>query len=188
MSIGGGPGSDLYAVKKFLINCANQGYMTSKKDICFLRVDQEKSWNGIAGKVINSIVSDTKNLVFDARRKNIDILNSEDWGRSSKKYHIFTMSYFLSELANEDQVRTVAKFINKFSSKNISFLFINDRNDVKVDRFKRILFDNISCNESYETENNTKCHCGFFYDDDDRDLISPKLNTNSIRFFKALYI
>jgi len=53
-------------------------------------------------------------------------------------------------IKNIEQVITVAKFIKKFSSKEISSLFINDRNDRKVDRYKKILFDNISCNESYE--------------------------------------
>jgi len=187
MSIGGGPGSDLFAIKKFFLNCEMNGEIGSSKEIYLLRIDKEDSWNQIAAEV-NVEIASTEKLHFDAKRKLFDITSKLQWPKRKKLFHIFTMSYFLSELTNEGQVKTVAEYINLFSNKNCSFLFINDRNDDKVNNFKRILFESLDCNSSYEAENSAQCHCGFFYNEEDRDLVKPKLKTNSIRFFKVLYI
>ena len=188
MSIGGGPGSDSYAVKKYLTECENQGDITSQKDIYLLRVDKEENWNNTAGEV-NSIISDTGNLIFNAKRHHFDVTIKEEWmKRSFRTFNIFTISYFLSELTDKAQVETVAECINRCSSEEVSCLFINDRNDEKVRSFQRVLFDNLSCNTDYEVEDSSRHHCGFFYDNDDKDLISPKLSTKSIRFLKVLYI
>ena len=188
MSIGGGPGSDSFAIKNFFVNSERNSEIRTEKNIYLLRVDKEKNWNWIAAKV-NSKITNTENLKFDTRRKLIDITDKNEWPKSRNRlYHIFTMSYFLSELISDEQVEIVAEYINLPSDKDCSFLFVNDRNDYKVNRFKQILFENLHCNINYEAEDSEKCHCGFFYDDRDRDLFEPKLSTNSIRFFKALYI
>lgn len=188
MSIGGGPGSDSFAVKNFLINSERRGDVRSEKDIYLLRVDKEKNWDSTAGE-INSKITHTEYLKFNARKQLFDITEKDDWPeRNNRLFHIFTMSYFLSELTSDEQVKVVAEYINMHSSRNCSFLFVNDRNDYKVDCFKQVLFQNLHCNTNYETEDSDKYWCGFSYNDDDRDFIGPKLNTNSIRFFKALYI
>ncbi len=188
ISVGGGPGSDTFAVKNFLIDNELAGEITAQKDVYLLRVDKEENWNHIAG-IVNSKVTDTELIKFDARRKTLDITAKQEWPKKfGRLYNIFTMSYFLSEMGSQEEVEAVAEFINKISSDKCSVVLINDRDEGKVHQFKQILFENLSTNTNCEYEDNTKYHCGFFYDDEDRNLISPKLNTNSIRFFKVLYI
>ena len=187
ISIGGGPGIDTFAVKNFLIDNEFAGGITAQKDVFLLRIDKETNWNRIAG-FVNSRITDTELIKFCCHRKTFDITAKQKWTNSPlRSYNIFTMSYFLSELDNQEEVEAVAEYINILSSKECSVLLINDRKEVKVHRFKDILFRNLNTNTDFESEDKKSFYCDFFYDDQDRDLISPKLKTNSIRFFKVLY-
>ena len=95
MNIGGGPGSDSFGIKTYLMNLERSGQITSPKNIYILRVDKEEGWDEIAG-FINRRIVNTNKLIFDARKKNFDITQKHEWNlQESKKYHIFTMSYFL---------------------------------------------------------------------------------------------
>ena len=171
-----------------MANSERRGEIGSKKQIYLLRIDKEESWNKIAGEV-HSKHSNSEYLKFVLKRQLFDVTEKAEWPNQSEKlFHVITMSYFLSELNNVEQVKVVAEYINLYSSDQCSFLIVNDRNDDKVNYFKKILFQNLHCNTNYESEDSTKYHCGFSYNDNDRDLIGPKLTTNSIRFIKALYI
>lgn len=185
MNIGGGPGSDSFAIKTFLMNLERGGQITSPKNIYLLRVDKEESWNQIAG-FINGRIANTNNLIFDARKSSFNVTQKSEWNlNKNRKYHIFTMSYFLSEI---DQIKTrvVANFINSFASDNIAAIIVNDNNRYKIHNLKSILFNNLTAATNYESENSKRYHCGFSYTDEDREFIKPKLNTKSIRYIKIL--
>lgn len=185
MNIGGGPGSDSFGIKTYLMNLERSGQITSPKNIYILRVDKEEGWDEIAG-FINRRIVNTNKLIFDARKKNFDITQKHEWNlQESKKYHIFTMSYFLSEI-DPIKTRIVADFINSFASDNIAAVIVNDNERRKVHNLKFILFDNLKADRNDEWEDGTKCHCQFSYADEDRDFIGPKLNTNSMRYVKIL--
>lgn len=186
ISIGGGPGSDSFAIKNFLIEKEGLEIKT-KKDVYLLRVDKEENWNRIAG-VVNSRISDSDLIKFDSRRQLFNVTLKGEWPKfSNKLYNIITMSYFLSEMNSCKEIEIIADYINKISSKKCSLIIINDRDEDKVHRFKDVLFKNVNFNTDIELNDRSQCHCGFFYDDQDRDLILPKLSTNSIRFLKVLY-
>jgi hypothetical protein len=186
ISIGGGPGSDTFAVKNFLIE--KEGFeINTEKDVYLLRIDKEENWNKIAGAV-NSRVASTELIKFDARKQLFDITSRKDWPKKPDRlYNIITMSYFLSEMKSNAEIEVIADYINMISSDICSVLIINDRDEEKVHRFKNLLFDKLDSITKFELDNNSRYHCGFFYNDDDRDFISPKLNTNSIRFIKVLF-
>ncbi|MFH0781990.1 MAG: hypothetical protein V2B20_08570 [Pseudomonadota bacterium] len=63
MNIGGGPGSDSFAVKKYFHGLERSGLIKDKKDIYILRVDRETNWNNMAGFV-------------NERIKNTDVINN----------------------------------------------------------------------------------------------------------------
>lgn len=52
---------------------------------------------------------------------------------------------------------------------------------------KQMLFKSISCNgDHHEITDSTEVPCGFSYENEDRDLIKPKLKTKSRRYAKVV--
>ncbi|MFH0781988.1 MAG: hypothetical protein V2B20_08560 [Pseudomonadota bacterium] len=124
---------------------------------------------------------------FVTKRSNFDVGVKEKWALAERKYNLFTISYFLSEF-DSNRIEILAEFISSFASNTISAVTINDNDRQKVHSLKHSLFENLSCNVNLEFENKEKHHCGFFYEDKDRDFIQPKLNANSIRYAKVINI
>jgi hypothetical protein len=184
MNIGGGPGSDSFAVKKFLIEKQSVGEIQGKKEIYMLRIDKENNWDGMAG-FVNGRIKDTENIKYLSKKSNFDVCVKNQWALSDKKYNLFTLSYLLSEI-DDEKIDTLSEFVNSYASDTVSGLIINDNNRPKVKNLKEILFHNILCNNPIEVEDSSRFHCGFFYEDEDRDLVNPKLSTNSIRYAKVI--
>ena len=187
MNIGGGPGSDSFAVKNFFIDKERVCKLQDKKEIYILRVDKETNWNDMAG-FVNERIKDTDNIKFNSKRSNFDVGDEKQWTLANRKYNLFTISYFLSEI-EENGIEIVAKFVNQYASDTVAAVIINDNDYPKIYTLKQMLFESISCNVNnvdYERADSTTFHCDFFYKDEDRDLIKPKLSTKSIRYAKVV--
>ena len=184
MNIGGGPGSDSFAIKKFFLQNEDRGNIEGMKNIRILRIDKENNWNDIAG-FVNQQISNSDRIVFNPRRRNCDIRIKKQWPKANIKYNIFTLSYFLSEI-EENQIELIAEFINTYASDTASAIIINDNDRYKVNTLVPMLSDNISCSFEYENNDSAQHHCGFSYSDKDRDFVFPKLTTRSIRYVKVI--
>lgn len=184
MNIGGGPGSDSFAVKKFLIEKELAGEIEDEKKVCILRIDKETNWDNMAG-FVNERIRNTEHIEFMAKKSIFDVGIQNKWSLANRKYNIFTISYLLSEI-DDSKISILSKFINSYASSAVCGLIINDNNRYKVHQLKQSLFQNILCDIDNDDEDSTRHHCGFFYKDEDRDLVNPKLTTNSIRYSKVV--
>jgi hypothetical protein len=120
--IGGGPGSELIGILKFLLE-ANK-----KPKLSFNLYDREKGWGDCWEDIHEKL-----NLPMDinSRCSPMDVLNQKDW-RSNTKYlnsDLFSMVYFLSEIEKKKQEATPF-FDNLFAKAQVGslFLFIDNRN------------------------------------------------------------
>lgn len=104
--IGGGPGSDIIAVLKYLSDIGKHEKV--EKIICYL-LDGEQGWADVWTEFDESLESGvTLSPVF----QKLDVSNLKSW-QSQKKFlqaDIFTMSYFVSEVISQDANGDVSAF------------------------------------------------------------------------------
>ncbi|WP_304276240.1 hypothetical protein [Caulobacter segnis] len=104
--IGGGPGSDVIAVLKYLSDMGK--HEKAQKLICYL-LDGEQGWADAWTEFDEKIQTDVKvSPVF----QKLDVSDSGSW-KSQKKFlqsDIFTMSYFVSEVMSQDAEGDVSDF------------------------------------------------------------------------------
>lgn len=121
--IGGGPGSDIVGMLKYLLSLDKQ----NNRVICYL-CDQEQAWADSWTEIGEQMSSESFSL--NTNFQQLDVTNSESW-KYQKKFldaDIFTLSYFVSEVSRFD-----AKDVNEFwdtlfskAKKGSVFIFVDN--------------------------------------------------------------
>jgi hypothetical protein len=123
--VGGGPGSDVIAVLKYLADYDEQEPVT--KVICYL-LDREQAWADTWVELDDSLEVDVS---LHANFQPLDVTAPDSWA-SQKKFlqaDMFTMSYFVSEVRALDQDGVVSQFWQTlFREARPGALFIYDDN------------------------------------------------------------
>lgn len=127
--IGGGPGSDILAVLKYLSDYANKEPV--KKVVCYL-LDKEQAWADTWTELDEKIDSTVK---LNANFQPLDVTAPGSW-QSQRKFldaDLFTLSYFVSEVYAFDNDGVVSEFwATLFKEAKPGALFIYDDNGNKV--------------------------------------------------------
>lgn len=171
LSIGGGPGSDLYAALNFLSSNVEDGY---RHEVNVTRIDIEPLWDEIAINVIKAASED-----FEVRVRTLHADVMEGLGRvEDKEFDIVVCSYLISELNNVD-FEEFGRKLRKLMW-NGGVIVINDRPQAEVEEKIRAVFEaaNIVCSEVSNTD-----WAGFFYPDEIVQKVGPKLNMKSKAFW-----
>ena len=106
--VGGGPGSDIIAVLKYLDEKKNDEFV--KKMICYL-LDKEQAWADTWTELDESL---GMSLQLNANFQPLDVNDLSSW-KFQKKFlqaDLFTMSYFVSEVYCHSENEDVKKFWN----------------------------------------------------------------------------
>ena len=163
-SLGGGPGSDLLGILKFMI-MKNK----SPKFRCMI-YDKQMVWLPPL-KIMDSRV--TNFFTIDASFNFVDVSKPETWAKDSQLWYadLFTLSYFMSEVYDQaDQF-----FLELFgrAQKGSQFLFID-----RYSGDSHYLFDNLVCQYnkqrdrgSMEMMSNSDCYtCTMEHNEEKTDL------------------
>lgn len=105
--IGGGPGSDIVGILKYLDDYRN--YEPVKKVICYL-LDREQAWADTWVELDESINAD---VALHANFQPLDVARPDSWKFQRKflEADLFTLSYFVSEVYALDGDGTVSRFL-----------------------------------------------------------------------------
>lgn len=143
--VGGGPGSDIIAVIKYLTSKSAKEPAT--KVICYL-LDREQAWADTWTELDESLNS---SVHLNANFQPLDVTNKESW-QAQKKFlqaDLFTMSYFVSEVMSLDKDGIVSEFWKElFKSAKSGSLFVYVDNG--SDSFNQY-FDNLCQQAGLET-------------------------------------
>lgn len=171
LSLGGGPGSDIAAFKKYIEHGYFENMGTQRFHI--FRVDREDDWNGLAARVINLFRCGN----YEVRHTKLhqDVLVPFT---NQHNIHIVTLSYLISEIA-EESIPVLVRNISAVLA-DTAVIVINDRDEDIVRRKAENILRLLNI-DTYDLRNGREW-CGEFYPDDVRDRIAPKLKTNSIRY------
>jgi hypothetical protein len=173
LSLGGGPGSDILAFKKFFNNWHR--HAPNIERLTIYRVDLEETWNDLASQIIHLI--DCAGVEIDHKRITNNVLRFRP-RREGMRSHFICLSYLLSELRLEDIPRLARKILN-FAA-DVAAITINDRNQDEVREKAELLLDAINAERIAECSDSR--HCGVTYDEALKDRVMPKLMTTSIRY------
>lgn len=123
--IGGGPGSDIIAVLKYLEE--RKASEKVKKVTCYL-LDKEQAWADTWTELDDSLKTD---LQLHANFQPLDVTDPDSWAQQKKflQADLFTLSYFVSEVSALDNTGIVTKFWQTlFSEAKPGALFVYDDN------------------------------------------------------------
>lgn len=123
--IGGGPGSDIIAVLKYLDE--NVDDEPVKKVICYL-LDREQAWADTWVELDDSLKVD---IALHANFQPLDVTKPESWASQQKflQADLFTSSFFVSEVRALDGDGVVSRFWRKlFTAAKPGALFVYDDN------------------------------------------------------------
>lgn len=123
--IGGGPGSDIIAVLKYLDE--NKSDEPVKKVICYL-LDKEQAWADSWTELDDSLEA---SVSLHANFQPLDVTDPNSWSSQQKflQADLFTLSYFASEVHSLDGNGVVTAFWKKlFSEAKSGALFVYDDN------------------------------------------------------------
>lgn len=123
--VGGGPGSDIIAVLKYLNDRKDTEKV--KKITCYL-LDREQAWADTWTELDDSLQTD---LMLHANFQPLDVTDPDSWAQQKKflQADLFTMSYFVSEVKALDKDGIVTKFWQTlFHDAKPGALFLYDDN------------------------------------------------------------
>jgi hypothetical protein len=132
--IGGGPGSDIIAVLKFLADCGTKEPV--EKIVCYL-LDREQAWADTWTELDDKLEID--HIKLSVNFQSLDVTKPDSWA-SQKKFldaDLFTLSYFVSEVYALDN-GVVAEFwgtLFKHAKSGALFLYDDNGNDAFNDYF-----------------------------------------------------
>ena len=151
--IGGGPGSDLIGLLKYLDE--KDKLEPVGKITCYL-LDREQAWADTWTELGDTLDS---RLNLHVNFQPLDVTMPESWSQQKKflQADLFTMSYFLSEVyALDSNGRVTAFFRDMFDQAKPGALFLYDDNGhQEFNNYFDSLFDPSLC-ESVISETNTK--------------------------------
>ncbi|MBN6717226.1 hypothetical protein JSY17_24815 [Pseudomonas capsici] len=171
LSIGGGPGSDIYAALDFLSSKVDENY---KHKVYITRIDIEPLWDKIATHVINAASDD-----FEVSIKTLheDVIDGLDRVKG-KEFDIIVCSYLISELNNVNLEKLGQKL--RALMWNGGVIVVNDRSQAEVEEKARTVFR--AANIEYSKVFNTDW-AGFCYPEEIVKKVGPKLNMRSTAFW-----
>lgn len=123
--IGGGPGSDIIAVLKYLDERSKTENV--KKVTCYL-LDREQAWADTWTELDDSLKTELK---LHANFQPLDVTEPDSWAQQTKflQADLFTLSYFVSEVRSLDGNGVVTKFWkNLFKEAKSGALFLYNDN------------------------------------------------------------
>lgn len=123
--IGGGPGSDIIAVLKFLAECGAKEPV--EKIVCYL-LDKEQAWADTWTELDDKLAID--HIKLSVNFQSLDVTNPNSWV-SQKKFldaDLFTLSYFVSEVYALDDGVVSNFFATLFENAKAGALFLYDDN------------------------------------------------------------
>ncbi len=175
LSLGGGPGSDIAAIKKVIMDFIERNQVAPNfLTIHLVRLDKETGWDNLSSEVVRTFSSNQ--YQFKYHKCHVDIVSTEM--TLEPGYDIVSISYLISELPDRDMpifIRNVQKSLMKGS-----ILLINDskRDNVKlkIERLLKAL--------EYETSVSSDAvrWCGFDFPYHILMNVKPKLKTKSGRY------
>lgn len=169
LSMGGGPGSDIYAAIKFLRECIDDATLHK---IFVTRVDIQPLWDGFANDTIRLAAGDFP-LRIDTLHSDVmhglETLKIED-----EEFDIVLCSYLISELDDSD-LRALGKKIRSITW-NGGVIIVNDRPENDIEERIRVLFEGAGVNPVEVTNSGWG---KYIYSQKIVDALSPKLNMNS---------
>lgn len=117
--IGGGPGSDIIGLLKYL---ADNSQEPVKKITCYL-LDGEQGWADTWTEIGDSLTSD---LAVSVHFQKLDVTDPTSWSSQKKflKANIFTLSYFVSEVFSFDKGAVTDFWRKIFDESNVGAIFI----------------------------------------------------------------
>lgn len=159
--IGGGPGSDIVGVTKFL-NEQDKTCLT-KKMICYL-LDAEQGWADAWTEVDDAL---SGKVQVSTNFQPLDVTNPDSWQAQKKflKADLFTMSYFVSEVMSLDKNGVVTEFwetLFESAKPGSVFLYTDNGHDVfntYIDKIAKsadlemlLTKDNVKVTPSYDEQ------------------------------------
>ena len=172
LSVGGGPGSDILAMKSFIVEQVEEECMPKFN---ILRIDKENGWDNLSEKIIHPNFSSEIKRKFNNRK----FLFNFALNKLNKKlnFDIILISYLISEISDDDMFVFTHNMQNLLANKSI--LIINDRNEDVVQYRITGMLNNLSLKPEKFFSESERIWCGFSYPDDIKNLVNPKLKTNS---------
>jgi ribosomal protein RSM22 (predicted rRNA methylase) len=173
LSIGGGPGSDILAIKSFIAEQVKEECMPKFN---ILRIDKENGWDNLSEKIVHpNFSSKFINGSFNNRKFLFNFtLNKLNKNLS---FDIILISYLISEISDNDMFIFTHNMQKLLANKSV--LIINDRDEYLVQNRILGLLNNLSLKPEKNFVECERIWCGFSYPDDIKTLINPKLKTNS---------
>jgi hypothetical protein len=175
LSLGGGPGSDIAAIKKVIVDFIKRNQVAANLlTIHIVRLDKETGWDTLSNEVVR--IFSANQCQFKYNKCHVDIVSTEM--TLEHCYDLVSISYLISELPDKDMpifIRNVQKSLMRGA-----ILLINDskRDDVKlkIERLLKAL--------EYETcvSSDTVRWCGFDFPYHILMNVKPKLKTTSRRY------
>lgn len=127
--IGGGPGSDIIAVLKYLADYGSKEPV--KKIVCYL-LDREQAWADTWTELDDKLEID--HVKLSVNFQSLDVTDPDSWS-SQKKFldaDLFTLSYFVSEVYALDDGAVSEFWETLFKSAKSGALFLYDDNGKDV--------------------------------------------------------
>lgn len=170
LSIGGGPGSDVYGALNYVIGEINK--REEGLEIIVSQVDAQTHWGNIFDDVMQRFFS-----WCDDYQK--ILLNIEDGLQSisDQDFNLVTASYLVSELSDQASL-SLASDIDSLLG-NGGVLMINDRSEDVIKKRIGLMFDRIGMN--YQ-EHSLTSWAKYSYPSGIADVVHPKFNMHSTVF------
>ncbi|MDT8448161.1 MAG: methyltransferase domain-containing protein [bacterium] len=172
LSIGGGPGSDVTGLQRFIkVNESFFGRKSAKFKVT--RVEMEPTWDDQYAEVVNLIESPGFQFKFENHHLSFEGFRPESEGY----YDVITLSYVLSEL-DSSQIANLTKLINDSLAPG-GLLVINERPEEKWVTQVHSMLEAVNLNPAFETDKRKKT--GLFIPNLMTIKPSPKRYLNSYR-------
>ncbi|MBL8760168.1 MAG: hypothetical protein JNL50_02610 [Phycisphaerae bacterium] len=159
--LGGGPGSDLLGILKYMIKAGSKSALT-----CYL-FDRERAWGDSWSEVAKTLKATFP--LFPVFQQ-MDVTDKTTWEGYKKFLHadLFTMSYFLSEVWSfQKEAAAFFEHVFKHAKKGAMFLFI-DNNDQKGEF--PAWFDSMAKAHGVTVVASNACEMAFSVDEEKKDL------------------
>lgn len=175
-SIGGGPGTDVAAFKKWLSNYMEDHHKVEK--VNFLRVDINEDWSDVSKDIVN--LYNHKDVNFEFKKIVQDVTERPIKSKSFDYFDVILLSYVISEINGKDVDRMAAHISALISDK--ALVVVNDRPEQgvidKIDHF----IEEMGGKSPRVIEPRSREHCGETYLEKIYDDVKPRIFRNSIRY------
>lgn len=169
LSVGGGPGSDIYGVLAYLKEEALRRQVDLSVDV--LRLDIEDQWDGVFDDVMARFFP-----LVGYRNMKLDVSDGID-SISDESFDLVTLSYLTSELSTESCLNLAEEVDSVLVDGGV--LMINDRPEDVVEQDIRSMFERIEV--SYK-KYSLSAWAGYSYPREISRVVVPKFSMSSSIF------